>query len=1046
LRAAVVAVLSLFALYLAAINLFLSTPLFEKVVNAQPDVIEVHFARAWSVFPQRVHARQVSIRGIDGSVEWILRLDKVEFDVALLSLVRQRFEASNVHGDGLSMRLRQRLRAPPASPEEVATLPPIEGLPPYSMRPPEKPWPGEWNDAYYNLWSVRLEGVVARDVREVWIDHARFEGSARIDGRFYLKPVRAVEVGPAKVDVARGGVFTGERPLAERLDGAALEATLARFDPRTAGGVDLLHGVSVSADARAVLPDVERLPLSLPAGMAVRGPAEIRRGRLRVSSGVLKSDGHLELVAPALVATTGEGRMAGSLTLDADVAAAPSGGGDRLALHAEIDDAALSGVPGRAASFRAPRLTATGDAAALDLARPLEDLHFVVEMPQGTMAAASELSNYIPANTPIAVVSGQGQVSARVEGWLAQQRLAGQGTLRSEDLDVRLAKMDVRGRMAVQAAFGSYGLQTRRLEQGSLSIAVARGALSSSAHPKAALVRLRDARLDASAPVVDLADPVRRLRVSLSVPEGEILSGQLLEPYLPKGTGMPTDSGRTRFSLEGRLAIVDHLAQGSLELLSRGLRLNYGPMRLRANLGARARVRDWHWESGDLALEDASVAIDKVTVADSRSTDPGAPPAMTVARIALEAASPRFQLDKPLALVSLSARVVDANVRDSSAVNAMLPPNASFSLDADGGHVEARLVLNVEDRVAWGTAQASGASIGAGGSTLHLRGDVDLMADFVGWNLQSDRIAWLDSRLAMTHATGRFRTPGPPQLTADRISVLSRTPGFELARPTLRGADFHLLVEGAEMPDAGVLTPLLSTDGSVGIASGDAKASANLHVSSSQGTGTGGIDVDVDRGGVWMDQKYLSGDFRLLARVNGFDPDSERLDVTGTRLEMRDVAVSGVSAATTDWHGDVLLSPASLRVAGSPLFDGVVGLEARDARPILAMALGDSLPRFVVGLMAMPGLNASTRVVAAPGQVALLDLDARGGNAAVRGSYASRGARMRGAIVARKAFLSVGIRLDDQGARLRLFGLRGWLNEQTREVRKLVEVQGGASQ
>jgi hypothetical protein len=143
LRVAVLAGLSVYALYLVAINVFLSTPLFDKVVNAQRDVIEVHFARAWSISPQHIHARQLSIRGRDGSVEWILRLDKVEFDVALLALVRQRFEASNVHGDGISMRLRQRLRAPPASPEEVATLPPIDDLPPYSMRPPETPSPGE---------------------------------------------------------------------------------------------------------------------------------------------------------------------------------------------------------------------------------------------------------------------------------------------------------------------------------------------------------------------------------------------------------------------------------------------------------------------------------------------------------------------------------------------------------------------------------------------------------------------------------------------------------------------------------------------------------------------------------------------------------------------------------------------------------------------------------------------------------------------------------------------------------------------------------------
>jgi hypothetical protein len=610
LRAAAVAVASLFALYLVAINVFLSTSLFGTVVNALPDTIEIHFARGWSVFPQHIHARQLSIRGRDGSVEWQLRLDQVEFDVSLLALVRQRFEASNVRGDGLSMRLRRRLDAPPTSPEEVETLPPIEGLPPYSIRPPQTPSPAMWSDADYNLWAVRIEGIVATDVREVWIDHTRFEGRARIDGRFYLKPLRAVEVGPARVTVARGGVFAGERPFAEGLDGSALDFTLLRFDPRTASGADILHRLSVSADAHADLPDLGRLALSLPPGMTVRGPAHLLRGRLRVVCGVVKGEGHLELAAPGVVVSSGEHRLAGSLALDADVAASPSGAGDRLTLHAEMRDVELSRLPanGRGGGFLgATRMVASADAGALDLSRPLEDLHFVVEMPDGTTATAGALSHYIPPNTPVAVVGGHAQVSARIEGWLADKRMTGRGALRSEDLDVHLAKMDVRGRTSVQASFGSYGLETRRLEEGSLAIAVPRGALSSTTDPDVPLVRLRDAHLEASSPVVDLADPLRELHVSLSLPAAQVVSRALAEPYLPGGAVMQTPSGRSRFSLHGQLAIADHLARGSLDLQSTELKVAYGPMRLDAGLHVHARVHDWRWETGDLALDDAKV-------------------------------------------------------------------------------------------------------------------------------------------------------------------------------------------------------------------------------------------------------------------------------------------------------------------------------------------------------------------------------------------------------------------------------------------------------
>ena len=166
-RLALAVLVSFFALYLATINVFLSTSLFTRFVNAQPDTIEIHFARGWSIVPGHVHAKQLSIRGRDSNVEWILRLDAVEFDVSFLGLLRQRFEASNVHGEGLSLRLRKRLEAAPSSLDEVATLPPIEGLPPYSLHPPKTPSPALWDDAAYNLWTVHLEGIVAQSVREI---------------------------------------------------------------------------------------------------------------------------------------------------------------------------------------------------------------------------------------------------------------------------------------------------------------------------------------------------------------------------------------------------------------------------------------------------------------------------------------------------------------------------------------------------------------------------------------------------------------------------------------------------------------------------------------------------------------------------------------------------------------------------------------------------------------------------------------------------------------------------------------------------------------
>jgi hypothetical protein len=52
LRVLGVAILAVELLYLGAINVFLSTSLFEEVVDGDPTTIDIHVVRAWSLLPR----------------------------------------------------------------------------------------------------------------------------------------------------------------------------------------------------------------------------------------------------------------------------------------------------------------------------------------------------------------------------------------------------------------------------------------------------------------------------------------------------------------------------------------------------------------------------------------------------------------------------------------------------------------------------------------------------------------------------------------------------------------------------------------------------------------------------------------------------------------------------------------------------------------------------------------------------------------------------------------------------------------------------------
>ncbi|HXN33007.1 MAG TPA: hypothetical protein VN894_14150 [Polyangiaceae bacterium] len=1036
--------LSLAVLYAVVVNIFLSTSLFAKVVNAQPDTIDIHYERAWSLVPWKIHASKISVRGRDGNVEWILRLDEVEFGVSFAALAKMRFEGTRVRGKGASFRLRGRLAAAPVSRDEVAGLPPIEGLPPYSIRPPKELSPAEWSDAHYDLWAVRLEDVVADDVREVWIDHARFEGSARIDGRFFLKPMRSVEVGPTRISVARGGVRTSDGPIAEALDGNLLELTLARFDPRTVGGADLLGRVSLQGNAHATLPDLARLPV-FPRGVTVQGAAEVRRAVLYVRNGVLEKESHFEGTATPVVVAGAGYRATGALALQADVARESANQGDRLTFRADATNLVVFQgervVAPTTPFLSAPRAETRGDARALDLAHLFEDLHLVVELADGDLPNARALSGYIPASAAVAVEGGRARATGRLEAWFAEKRATGSAALRAENLDLHIAKIRVRGHTSVRARFSSYHFGTRFLDDATVALTVTDGSVASDAAPGVPLVHVDGLHLDARGHHVDLGDPLGALDVAIAMPTADIVAPDLLHAYLPKGSRMHLVSGHAHFSLEGKLVLSHHLARGRLAIESKGMTGAYRDLRLDADVGVRARVHDWHWESGDLALDDARVDVSHLTITKRRSEDGGARPGVSFARIVLAAKSARFVIDDPLAEVSMSASFVDAKVHDHAALSALFPERTALAIESDEGDFNAELRADVHGHVAKGQVRARAHHMGAGSPSVHVGGDVDLFADVAGWDFDKGTMSLTDSRVTVTRVEGRFHPEGGPEFSAARVALEAHVTRFDLERPTLRDGDFHLVIEDGLLPDARALGARLPPGSAVGIESGTARGSANLLVSDLRHSAAGTVDVTLANGAVRLAGTRLSGDFHVNAGLRGFSPEGDLLGLSDARLEVRNVAVSGASAPTSAWRGDVTFSHATLRLAPAPQLDGVVSVDARDARPLLAILFGNDFPKLLVRLTDVPHLVGSARLTVGANELAILDLNAGGGDVALRGSYAAIGNRRRGGVVATKCFLSLGLRLDDAGTHLRFFGLNGWMRDQRRAVVKLLEAQ-----
>ena len=224
------------------VNTLLRTRLLRALLDVGPEALRVEYASAYSLLPGRIHVEGLTIRGKDHNVEWLLSLDRCDFTTTLRDLFRRRFHADHVRGDGVALRARLL--------ESTGAARSRRGAPRHSgfSDPPLKeigPARSPAGRRRLRLWSVELDDVDANHVQEVWVDALRYSGDLRIRGRWFFRPLRWLEVGPAIVDVQRLDVAYGSRPLLLGLEGT-LGVTVHPFDVRVPNGREVLKFVSLT--------------------------------------------------------------------------------------------------------------------------------------------------------------------------------------------------------------------------------------------------------------------------------------------------------------------------------------------------------------------------------------------------------------------------------------------------------------------------------------------------------------------------------------------------------------------------------------------------------------------------------------------------------------------------------------------------------------------------------------------------------------------------------------------------------------------------------
>ncbi len=285
----------------------LSGPALRAEINKKPEALLIDWDEAVSTWPGRVSLKNLSIRGSDPNVQWILILPEATLRYALSPLLRKTLVVSELRPTSIQFRLRQKLFPGKVDEARVKSLPPIPGFADPPMRvegeklPPPEPDP----------FTIEVKDVATDAFNDIWVEGFRYQGPAALRGRFRLKPGYRAQIGPASVVFSGGALKLGEATVLSETKGK-LEATFAEWDVQELIDDKVWRVVTARAELSGPLQSVDFLEGVLDPGPGQRFSGGT--GTFALSAGIEKgvASGIVELTAKKGRYTRPELRLVGS--------------------------------------------------------------------------------------------------------------------------------------------------------------------------------------------------------------------------------------------------------------------------------------------------------------------------------------------------------------------------------------------------------------------------------------------------------------------------------------------------------------------------------------------------------------------------------------------------------------------------------------------------------------------------------------------------------------------------------------------------------------
>lgn len=228
--------------------------------------------------------------------------------------------------------------------------------------------------------------------------------------------------------------------------------------------------------------------------------------------------------------------------------------------------------------------------------------------------------------------------------------------------------------------------------------------------------------------------------------------------------------------------------------------------------------------------------------------------------------------------------------------------------------------------------------------------------------------------------------------------------------------------------------PFLSPSGGAPRVAPGGEGTVRVRVGLRTGRGSGRIDAEAGGLAARIGGKAVRGAARVSVVASRIDFPGGGIDFDGTRARLHDASLEGAPGAP--WGARVEARRARLGLAGGTL-DAELFAHLADGRPLVVL-VPSGAPKWIAGLLDLRDLDASGRLRAAPGLLAISPARAEAGTFSLHADWREARGRSWGALLVRKGALSAGLGLAGgggsagSGTSLHLVDAAGWYAREAR--------------